>query len=447
MSAPNVGPPIEGDSDTYQVAQDIMRLASSPWSSPTAESLEMALAIYQAARRVQSSNPPVYDTKGSTEVNSLQMQLDVMTEELRATRQELRDAREETARAFLALNQRLEHLVDSRVGQIYNSNDTVGDSVEEEAPISSAIEATVFGTTEAEGAEEPIMISREPGREVVLNLIRAERTQVLSETETQKVELEPAHVPQASESPWAPTSVGRNRLSVDESSPDFVERKVTFLLNKLSWENFDSVSDQIVSWANKSENEEDCAILVLFIRLIFEKATDESHWADMYARLCKKMIDKLSPNFHADNVLNKNGEPVIGGQLFRRFLLIRCQEDFKQGWSSEETQVVPELGTAEYFTRAKVKRQGLGLVRFIGELFKLRILTERVIHECIKMLLPSETNDPRDAEIETLCKLLTTVGERIDVRESKVYMDIYLGKMQAVANNDNVASRTRYMIQ
>lgn len=80
MSAPNVGPPIEGDSDTYQVAQDIMRLASSPWSSPTPESLEMALAIYQAARRIQSPSPSVDDTKGSNEVKSLQMQLDVVTE-------------------------------------------------------------------------------------------------------------------------------------------------------------------------------------------------------------------------------------------------------------------------------------------------------------------------------------------------------------------------------
>lgn len=261
------------------------------------------------------------------------------------------------------------------------------------------------------------------------------------------MEPEPAPVLQVSEARWAPTSVGRNRLSVDETSPEFVERKVTFLLNKLSSENFDSVSDQIVAWANRSENEKDCAILILVIRLIFEKATDESHWADMYARLCKKVMDTLSPNVRADDVLNKDGEPVIGGQLFRRFLLTRCQEDFHQGWSSEETQVVPELGTAEYFARAKVKRQGLGLVRFIGELFKLHMLTERVIHQCIKKLLPSETDDPRDAEIETLCKLLTTVGERIDVPKSKVYMDSYFARIQAVANDDHVASRTRYMIQ
>ncbi|KAG9028143.1 hypothetical protein FS837_003971, partial [Tulasnella sp. UAMH 9824] len=443
MSATNVGPPIEGDSDTLQVAQEIMRLASSPWSSPTPESLEMALAIYQAARRIQSPNPPGYEIDGSNEIRILQQQLDIVMEELRATRQELREAREETARAVLALNERLEHLIDSKVGQSYKS-DTVAESVEEEAEISSATEATVVETPEA---EEPTMISTEPRREVVLSLIQAEHTQVTSEIETRVLEPEPTPAPQASDARWAPTSVGKNRLSVDDSSPDFVERKVMVLLNKLSTENFDSVSDQIVQWANKSENEKDCAILILVIRLIFEKATDESHWAEMYAKLCKKTMDTLSPKIRADNALNKDGEPVVGGQLFRRFLLIRCQEEFQNGWFDETTEVVPELGTAEYYTRAKVKRQGLGLVRFIGELFKLQMLTERVIHECIKKLLPSETDAPREAEIETLCKLLITVGERIDVPKSKAYMDIYFGRIGVVANNSRVASRIRYMIQ
>ncbi|KIO33478.1 hypothetical protein M407DRAFT_65575, partial [Tulasnella calospora MUT 4182] len=242
----------------------------------------------------------------------------------------------------------------------------------------------------------------------------------------------------------------RNRLSVDASSPEYIERKVTVLLNKLTMENFDSVSDQVVSWANKSENETDCATLILVIRFIFEKATDESHWADMYARLCKKVMDTLSPNVQADNVRNNAGEPVVGGQLFRRFLLIRCQEEFEHGWFKMEadgaSNVEPELGTAEYYIRVKAKRQGLGLVRFIGELYKLQMLTERVIHECIKKLLPPETGDPREAEIETLCKLLTTVGERIDVPKSKVYMDIYFGRIQRVAYSNGVAARMRYMI-
>lgn len=30
--------------------------------------------------------------------------------------------------------------------------------------------------------------------------------------------------------------------------------------------------------------------------------------------------------------LDKNGNPVVGGALFRKYLLNRCQEEFERGW-------------------------------------------------------------------------------------------------------------------
>jgi hypothetical protein len=43
--------------------------------------------------------------------------------------------------------------------------------------------------------------------------------------------------------------------TVDPDSPELVDRKVKGLLNKLTMEKFDSISDQIITWANKSEKE------------------------------------------------------------------------------------------------------------------------------------------------------------------------------------------------
>ena len=54
--------------------------------------------------------------------------------------------------------------------------------------------------------------------------------------------------------------------------------------------------------------------------------------------------------------------------------------------------------------------------RFIGELFKLEMLTEKIMHECILQLLKTT-----DAEsLECLCRLLSTIGKIIDVEKSKV---------------------------
>jgi hypothetical protein len=33
---------------------------------------------------------------------------------------------------------------------------------------------------------------------------------------------------------------------------------------------------------------------------------------------------------------NSEGKPITGGQLFRKYLLNRCQEDFERGWVTKE---------------------------------------------------------------------------------------------------------------
>lgn len=54
--------------------------------------------------------------------------------------------------------------------------------------------------------------------------------------------------------------------------------------------------------------------------------------------------------------------------------------------------------------------------RFIGELFKLKMLTESIMHDCILRLLRSHDED----SLECLCRLLTTIGKDIDYEKSKV---------------------------
>lgn len=105
--------------------------------------------------------------------------------------------------------------------------------------------------------------------------------------------------------------------------------------------------------------------------------------------------------------------PPAGGSLFRKYLLNRCQEDYEKGWSERQrtanaaasqaeedraklesneaskadaekaaesgqsTKAEPkeaEILSDEYYAAQKAKRRGLGLVRFIGELYKLNML-------------------------------------------------------------------------
>ncbi|KAK7036415.1 hypothetical protein VNI00_011612 [Paramarasmius palmivorus] len=282
--------------------------------------------------------------------------------------------------------------------------------------------------------------------------------------------------------PVAPLQVSANRWdrktlgAIDADSPEVVDRKVKGLLNKITMEKFDSISDQIIAWANKSENEKDGRTLIQVIRLVFEKATDEANFSEMYARLCRKMMEQISPQVQDEGIKNPEGKPIAGGQLFRKYLLNRCQEDFERGWVAKEATAAAAASKAvedqavakanadkkgegdnngdgevalyseEYYAAQKAKRQGLGLIRFIGELFKLQMLTERIMHECVKKLLGNVDN-PEEEEIESLCKLLTTVGQLLDTPKAKAHMDVYFSRMKELTRSQNVSSRMQFMLQ
>ncbi|KAG8788043.1 hypothetical protein FRC12_014977 [Ceratobasidium sp. 428] len=277
--------------------------------------------------------------------------------------------------------------------------------------------------------------------------------------------LEPVAPLEQSENRWVAGSTSRTPQQVEARA--MVDRKVKSLLNKLTMDKFDSISDQIIEWANKSEQEKDGSTLMQVIKLIFEKAKDEAGFSEMYARLCRKMMERVSPNVQDETIRNAEGQPITGGLLFRKYLLNRCQEDFERGWSAKEAAAALAASKAgddkaaeaagqangeavlyseEYYAAAKAKRQGLGLVRFIGELFKLQMLTERIMHECIKKLLSNVVN-PEEEEIESLCKLLTTVGQSLDTAKARTHMDIYFERMQEMARGSHINSRMQFMLQ
>jgi translation initiation factor 4G len=184
------------------------------------------------------------------------------------------------------------------------------------------------------------------------------------------------------------------------------------------------------------------------------------------------MMEQISPKVQDDGIKNAEGKPIAGGQLFRKYLLNRCQKDFERGWVTKEATAAAAATKAmedkaanekssadaasgeagdeivlysdEYYAAQKAKRQGL--IKFIGELFKLQILTERIMHECVKKLLGNVEN-PEEEEIESLCKLISTVGALLDTPKARAYMDVYLSRMKELSRGNNVSSRIQFMLR
>ena len=259
---------------------------------------------------------------------------------------------------------------------------------------------------------------------------------------------------------WKPRSVGQNATGIagpapggdGHMAPDVVQRKVKSNLNKMTPNNFDKITSQILEISAQSKDESDGRTLRQVIQLTFEKATDEAHWAEMYAQFCKRMLESMSPEIKDENILDKKGEVVHGGALFRKYLLNRCQEEFERGWKLNigdkpegETEEATMLSD-QYYIEAAAKRRGLGLVRFIGELYKLGMLTERIMHECVKKLVDYE-GIPDEAEVESLTNLLKTIGQPLDSTEKgPKMMDAYFTKINEMIGIEGLPSRLRFML-
>ncbi|KAK1230746.1 hypothetical protein PQX77_006152 [Marasmius sp. AFHP31] len=233
---------------------------------------------------------------------------------------------------------------------------------------------------------------------------------------------------------------------VAPDSPEFVDRQVRALLNKLSNMNFNPISNEIIAWVNKSERETDGRTLYHIAGLIFDKAIDEAKFARTYALLCHKMSQRISPMVQCSDERDAYGRLVEGGQLFKKYILNRCQESFERGWEEDESAGDAPLYSDSYYASQKAKRRGLGLVKFIGELFNSNVMTERIVHGCLqKLLLNVET--PKEEDLESLCVLLTTVGPTLDTPRARAHVDVYFSRMREVMNNPAVSQRIVFMLQ
>ena len=267
---------------------------------------------------------------------------------------------------------------------------------------------------------------------------------------------------EVSASGWKPRSVGNAAGMAGPApggdghmDPEMVQRKVKSNLNKMTPNNFEKITLQILEISAQSRDESDGRTLRQVIQLTFEKATDEAHWAEMYAQFCKRMLESMSPEIKDENIVDKKGEVVHGGALFRKYLLNRCQEEFEKGWKvqigekpegeSEEATMLSD----EYYKEAAAKRRGLGLVRFIGELYKLNMLTERIMHQCVKKLVDFQ-GMPEEAEVESLTNLLRTIGQRLDnsstIPNGPQMMTAYFMKIDLMIKTEGLPSRLRFML-
>lgn len=211
------------------------------------------------------------------------------------------------------------------------------------------------------------------------------------------------------------------------------QRQLKAILNKLTPQNFDKLFQQV-----KEVNIDNTVTLAGLISQIFDKALMEPTFSEMYANFCLHLASELPDFIEGDEKIT-----------FKRLLLNKCQEEFERGEKEQIEADKPDKDGEVRLSEEKrtyARRRMLGNIRLIGELYKKKILTERIMHECIEKLLRND-QFAEEEDIEALCKLMSTIGESIDHPKAKDYMDSYFELMLNLSNNVELSTRMRFMLK
>ncbi|CAF1256154.1 unnamed protein product, partial [Rotaria sordida] len=229
-----------------------------------------------------------------------------------------------------------------------------------------------------------------------------------------------------------------------------VLRDVKAILNKVTPQTYDKLQKKLeLLEIDRYERLEG------MIKIFFSKAVDEPAFSFLYAKLCKQFQKKQV------TVPSEDGKTVT--HYFRQILLTRCQKEFENDYRQEieyekrksEVETITDdkkrKEEAEKLEEdlVKAKRRKLGNIFFIGELFKLQMLTDTIMYDCIEYLLRDKTDEE---SLECLCRLLRTIGKELDGKASekstnKSNLEKHYRELDGIIKEQKASARIRFMIQ
>jgi len=246
---------------------------------------------------------------------------------------------------------------------------------------------------------------------------------------------------------WVPSRSTRrdvNSSNNEKERHDAIFRKVRGILNKLTPEKFDKLCLELLNVGVDSK-----LVLKGVILLIVDKALEEPKYSSLYAQLCLRLAED-APNFDGPSPEIQTSQKQ--STTFRRLLISKLQDEFENRARNVEIYDKHDnpLTSEEEEQRAIAKIKMLGNIKFIGELGKLDLIHESILHKCIKTLLEKKKRvqlKDMGEDLECLCQIMRTVGPRLDHEKAKSLMDQYFGRMQSLQSNKDLPARIRFLLQ
>ncbi|SCU69053.1 Eukaryotic translation initiation factor 4 gamma type 1 [Trypanosoma equiperdum] len=182
--------------------------------------------------------------------------------------------------------------------------------------------------------------------------------------------------------------------------------KVLSILSRLTEAKYDTLLSELKLLPLRQVEDDELSEIC---KIVFEKAVSEPSYTSLYARLAQDVC-KEKKEERDSSVWNEGFQ-----RRFRRTLVKLCEVQFHQPLQLSGDDVVDRttgtpLDEEEVeMKRSRLKHRLVGNIRFVAELFKVGVLSGRVVTEIVQILVSDYNPDAPTAKEEHVFELFTTL--------------------------------------
>ena len=236
-----------------------------------------------------------------------------------------------------------------------------------------------------------------------------------------------------------------NKIKLKESDEkDKTKNELRELLNILTKDNYDNVKCKILEIIK-----ENVKLQEQFLGIFFLKAVREKSYGELYAKLCKYLNRELPQKS------KKNEKAKNPSSFFREKLIEKCREILK---STNFDKYIKEDDPIE--KQIKIKKFILGNVNFLTELIKIKLLSKKIMPECIDYLFEKYKNETNThlklIHVESIVIFTDKFGSLVhseknnmkseEIKIFKKKLEEIFEKLEKVKNDKELRGHIKYLI-
>ncbi|KAG5509037.1 hypothetical protein JKF63_06044 [Porcisia hertigi] len=192
-----------------------------------------------------------------------------------------------------------------------------------------------------------------------------------------------------------------------------VHHKVMSVLSRITPQKFTELLQELMQLPLRQADE---AELREIVKVFFDKAVQEPEYSGLYARLFSELCEMKDSERELEAELR---DRLFCNRINRELLHI-CDEEFRRPIELSADERVDRTTGKPYseeevdMKRTRLKNRLVGNIKFMGELLKIKLVTESVVENMFKLLVggfdPSNPLEREDYVYEVFSTLIHTVG-------------------------------------